>query len=257
MNSLPILISIPHGGLKKPQEIIDRLCISDSDIFYDIDPYVVDIYNIGKKVQKIIITDIARTFVDLNRSMLDLPPNNPDGLIKSMTCYKKSIYHKQKAPDLILTQQLIEKYYKPYHREIQKSIHDLNLQVCFDCHSMASVAPDISPDRNSKPRPLFCISNQNGQTSSNEMLKVLGESISNSFSIKKEEISFNNPFKGGYITKTYGNNPIPWIQIEMNRKMYLEKPWFDKEKMTIEKSRLQELNKMFSKSMELFIEGIL
>lgn len=256
MNRFPVLISIPHGGLKKPPELINRLCILDRDLFDDIDPYVVDIYNIGNNVEKVIFGEIARTFVDLNRSLQDLPPNNPDGLIKSMTCYQKPIYQKQKEPDLSETQQLIEKYYKPYHREIQKSLRVLNLQVCFDCHSMASFAPNISPDGKSKPRPLFCLSNQNGQTSSNEMLKILAKSISHSFSIKNEEIAFNNPFKGGYITKTYGNNPIPWIQIEMNRKMYLEKPWFDKETMIIEKSRLEELNKMFAKSLDLLFSEI-
>jgi N-formylglutamate amidohydrolase len=256
LNRFPILISIPHGGLKKPPELINKLCISDNDLFDDIDPYVVDIYNISNKVEKVIFGEIARTFVDLNRSLLDLPSNNPDGIIKSMTCYQKPIYQKQNEPDLFLTQQLIEKYYKPYHREIQKSLQALHLQVCFDCHSMSSVAPNISPDGNSKARPLFCLSNQNGQTSSNEMLKILAKSISHSFSIESKEITFNNPFKGGYITKTYGNNPVPWIQIEMNRKMYLEKPWFDKEKMTIEKSKLKELNKMFAKSIDLFCSEI-
>ena len=43
----------------------------------------------------------------------------------------------------------------------------------------------------------------------------------------RNEISINDPFHGGHITKTYGNKPVPWIQVEMNRDLYLTEPWFD------------------------------
>ena len=227
------------------------MCITDQDQFDDSDAFVIEIYDLGDKVQRVISSEIARAYVDLNRSLQDLPPKNPDGLIKSSTCYQKPIYHKGKEPDDSLKEKLIQLYYLPYHRLIQQSLHELDLQLCLDCHSMASTAPNISPDGNNKKRPLFCLSNQDGKTSSNEMIELLADCISESFCIDRKKISLNDPFHGGYITKTYGNNPIPWIQIEMNRKMYLEKPWFDKETMTIEKSRLQELNKMFSKCRKL------
>lgn len=55
----------------------------------------------------------------------------------------------------------------------------------------------------------------------------------------------NDPFHGGHITKTYGNNPVPWIQIEMNRDMYLSESWFDNEMLSMKTERLQELNNMF------------
>jgi formiminoglutamase len=76
---------------------------------------------------------------------------------------------------------------------------------------MASYAPNISPDGNKKKRSLFCLSNQDGKTSSKEMIILLADCIAESFEIDKSEIKLNDPFHGGYITKTYGNNPIPWI----------------------------------------------
>ncbi|QUC65272.1 N-formylglutamate amidohydrolase [Nitrosopumilus sp. K4] len=252
MKKLPILLSIPHGGATKPKEIINNLCITDKDLFNDSDPFVIEIYDLKDKVKKVIKTDIARAFVDLNRAPEDLPPNNPDGVIKSSTCYQKPIYSKRKEPDEELRRVLIETYYKPYHKLILKSIKDKDLKLCLDCHSMAAVAPDISPDGDKKERPLFCISNQDGKTASNEMINFLADCISKSFSIERKEIFLNDPFQGGYITRTYGNNPIPWIQIEMNRSLYLNKPWFNETKRIIDPSHLKKLNKNFEKSLELF-----
>ena len=240
----------------KPQELEGHLCITEHDQFDDSDPFVVEIYDLGDKVQRVIKTDIARAFVDLNRSLQDLPPKNPDGLIKSSTCYEKIIYIKDREPDESLRNTLIEMYYKPYHRTIQKSMHDLDLQLCLDCHSMAEIAPGISPDGNKKKRPLFCISNQDGKTASTKMMELLAECISDSFSVERSEISLNDPFHGGYITKTYGNNPIPWIQVEMNRILYLSKEWFDHDTMIIDKKRLEDLNQRFENTLVLFFDKI-
>ena len=256
MTKLPVLLSIPHGGVKKPKELEGHLCITDKDQFDDSDPFVVEIFNLGNKVERVISSEIARAYVDLNRSLQDFPPNNPDGLIKSSTCYQKPIYLKGKEPDDSLKEKLIQLYYLPYHRLIQKSMKELDLQLCLDCHSMASTAPSISPDGKNKKRPLFCLSNQNGKTSSAEMIELLANCISESFQIDRNGILLNDPFLGGYITKTYGNNPIPWIQIEMNRDLYLLEPWFDKNSLTLQESFSKNLNSQFEKSLNLFFSKI-
>jgi len=255
LSKLPVLLSIPHGGTKKPKELKNHLCISNKDQFDDSDPFVFEIYNLKNKVQKVISTEIARAYVDLNRSLQDLPPKNPDGLIKSSTCYQKPIYLKGKEPNDSLREKLIQFYYLPYHRLIQKSLQELDLQLCLDCHSMASTAPDISPDKKNRKRPLFCLSNQNGKTSSTEMIEFLADCISESFQIDRSGIFLNDPFLGGYITKTYGNNPIPWIQIEMNRDLYLLEPWFDKNSLTLQEFYLKKLNNKFEKSLNLFFRN--
>lgn len=254
--TLPILLSIPHGGRKKPPELGKITTISERDVFNDIDPFVIEIYDLGKNVQKVIKTEIARTFVDLNRSLQDMPPSNPDGLIKSMTCHKKQIYIPRMEPNENLRTILIDSYYYPYHREIQKSLHEYDLQLALDCHSMESTAPSIAPDKKSKERPLFCLSNQEGKTSSMEMIRVFAQSIAKAFSIDTSDIKLNDPFKGGYITQVYGNNPIPWIQVEMNRSLYLSDPWFDKDTLTIDSQRLKKLNQMFENALDLFTDEV-
>lgn len=239
-----------------PDELEENSCISGRDLFDDSDAYVNEIYDLGDRVARVVKTDIARAFVDLNRSLQDMPPRNPDGLIKSATCYNKPIYHRGRIPDESLRSILIERYYYPYHRMIQKSCRELDLQLCLDCHSMAAIAPNVSPDGNNKKRPTFCISNQEGKTSSEEMVNLLAECISKSFEIDKSEIFINDPFKGGHITRTYGNNPIPWIQIEMNRRLYLSEPWFDEENLTVDSKRLSALNRKFEYTLDIFFKNI-
>jgi len=256
LSSLPVLLSIPHGGTKKPVELDGSLCITNKDLFDDSDPFVVELYDLGDKVQRVIKTDVARAFVDLNRSLQEFPPVNPDGLIKSSTCYDKPIYSKGREPDDSLRTLLIQLYYLPYHDSIQKSIEELDLQLCLDCHSMASIAPNISPDGNKKPRPKFCLSNNDGQTSSQEMIELLASCISESFEIDKNEILFNDPFCGGYITKTYGKKPFPWIQIEMNRDLYLSQPWFDMDSLSVDPTRLHKLNKQFENCLNQFFSKL-
>ena len=236
----------------KPQELEGHLCITEHDQFDDSDPFVVEIYDLGDNVQRVIKTDIARAFVDLNRSLQDMPPDNPDGLIKSKTCYNKPIYTNGQEPDDHLKTMLIERYYNPYHQAIQKSIDGLDLRLCLDCHSMAPIAPYFSPDKTQSKRPLFCISNNDGKASSKEMIELLADSLSESYSIDRNEISLNDPFHGGHITRTYGNNPVPWIQVEMNRSLYLSKEWFDHETLQIDSKRLCVLNQMFENTLTKF-----
>ena len=250
---IPVLLSIPHGGQSRPAEIDQCDCIVDAKTVFDnSDPYVDVIYDLGDKVRHVVVADVARTFVDLNRSLHDVPPLVPDGIIKSCTCYGDPVYGDDGGPDEALRSLLIKQYYMPYHRNIQKSLRDMDLQLCIDCHSMAAVAPSISPDQKGKKRPTFCISNWDGRTSSEKMINVLADCIAESFSVARGEVHINDPFHGGYITRTYGDNPVPWIQVEINRSMYMAEPWFDKDTLLVDEGRLKELNGWFADSLELF-----
>jgi hypothetical protein len=42
------------------------------------------------------------------------------------------------------------------------------------------------------------------------------------------------------------------IQIELNRKLYLAKPWFDEEKLIVKEERLKQLKGMFVETLKIF-----
>lgn len=253
-SALPVLLSIPHGGTETPPELGGRLCITGHDLFDDGDPFTDRIYGLGGAVQKVVSASVARAFVDLNRSLQDMPPANPDGLIKSMTCYRKAIYCQGREPGRQLREALIDRYYAPYHREIQKAVLQPGLRLCLDCHSMAPYAPPHAsrPGTDRGRRPAFCLSNLDGKACPQETMELLAGCISESFGVGMGGISFNEPFRGGHITGTYGSNPVPWIQVEMNRDLYLAEPWFDGGSLSVKSRRLQELNAMFEGALRSF-----
>ncbi len=234
-----------------PKELEGRVVITKQEVFEDSDAYTKEIYDLGSKVLSVISTEYARAFIDMNRNLDDLPPKVPDGMIKSMTCYERPIYLEGKEPDEEIIEKLVSLYYEPYHKQIIHAINKLELELALDCHSMAESAPKISPDVGEK-RPSVCLGNCLDKTSSRETISKLAKCFEEAFDLPSEEVKINKPFTGKYTSLTYGLKPIPWIHVELNRKLFLEKPWFDKNSLNIDKSKLAELNKKFEKSLELF-----
>jgi formiminoglutamase len=252
MSKLPILISIPHGGTKIPAEISDRVCISKKDLFEDGDAFTREIYGIRDEVQAFVETDIARAFIDLNRETSDRPPHNPDGIIKSKTCHGQPIYSPELFLDEAIIESLIQKYYDPYHNKIRDLLHtEKEIQLALDCHTMEPVGPSISSDEG-KERPLLCLGNNYGKSCPDEWVQKLAECFQESFNLKEGEVKINEPFAGGHITRKYGNDPIPWIQIEMNRKLYLSAPWFDNKSFTVNPNRLNQIREAFKTGLIFF-----
>lgn len=255
MTKLPVFLSIPHGGFHTPEILKGRVFLQQDQIFEDGDASTIDIYNLTGKVAGVVYTDIARVFVDLNRSPDDRPPHNPDGVVKSVTCYEVPVYRKGKELNEQLINTLLSTYYEPYHKKIQKAMQQPGLELGLDCHSMAETPPPISPDHG-KHRPSICLGNVQGNSCSEEMTKKLARCFREAFELASSEIAINRPFSGGYITRTYGNKPVPWIQVEMNRKLYLSKPWFDPQSLSIKAERLKDLNKMFERALTLFFSNV-
>ncbi len=249
----PLLISIPHGGDKIPPEVRDRLRLGKKELFEDSDAFSKTIYNIGKTARSTLIFDIFRAIVDPNRQTDDLPPANPDGVIKSHTCYKKKIYRTDLHNDSRLVTELLSKYYNEYHNRIREEINRNDIAIAFDCHTMASKAPDIAPDKEMN-RPVITLGNYFGKSCDYQVTQKLAGSFIKVFGLDGNQVTINKPFAGGYITRNYGNRPVPWIQIEMNRCLYLDDRWFNAEKMEIKENRLKVLNKKFKMVVEKFFE---
>ncbi len=65
-----------------------------------------------------------------------------------------------------------------------------------------------------------------------------------------EQVALNDPFKGGYITRRHGGGRLPWIQVEMNRWLYLDTPWFDRDTLRVDPGRLAELRHRFRNALQ-------
>jgi formiminoglutamase len=259
MTPLPLLLSIPHGGRERPPELDELVALSDADLFDDGDAFADRIYDVGELVAHVETARVARAFVDLNRAEDDLPPENPDGVVKSMTCYEVPIYAEGSEPGRALIETLLARYHHPYHEALREAAGTPGLLAALDCHTMAEKPPPIAPDHDE--RPLFCLSDRNGATSPWALTEALGDAIAGAFEIPRDSVKRNRPFEGGFIVRTHGADGrapgnLPWIQVEMNRSLYLAEPWFDRSRLEVDAARLDELRERFATALRAFVDGV-
>ena len=152
------MISIPHGGDRIPPEVIDIVNITQKDIFYDSDTMALDLYDFKDKVAALVEMPVARAILDVNRAPDDLPPENPDGVVKTTTLQGKSVYKKEKFPRDDIIDILLNKYYFPYHIEITSLLKKQDIRLALDCHTMLEYAPATN-NSPGQARPLVCLSN--------------------------------------------------------------------------------------------------
>lgn len=250
---LPILISVPHGGTTIPPEVADRIRLTAREVLGDSDTFTCELYDLRQHVAAFIAYPIARAVVDVNRAPDDRPPKNPDGVIKSRTVQGLQVYREGGYPEEGLISTLLQTYYYPFHERVAEFLDAHGVQLALDCHSMLPIAPPTK-EHAGRPRPLICLSNRGdargmpkaGQgpiTCPPEWLQALADSFRRVFAAEDGQIKLNEPFAGGYISQHHHQRTgIPWIQIELNRKLYLAEPYVDPHRLQVIEERIRELN---------------
>lgn len=236
-SKLPILFSVPHGGIRIPGKLQSLCSLDTAAILRDGDTWARELYALKEQAAYYIDTDIARAVIDLNRAPDDLPPENPDGLVKTVTTEGKQVWKDKNGLPFELVEELKKRYYYPYHLEIKKISKNKNLLIGIDCHTMLAVEPGSDPDRQIF-RPLICISNGGNSfgksageplTAPESLISALADAFIIEFQHEDVEVNtysrlvgVNQPFRGGYIIKHHGGcNNMPWIQLEFSRALYL------------------------------------
>lgn len=222
---LPLLLSVPHAGLRVPEEVVRQCKLSLAEIVEDGDEGAAEIYALSGEVDAYVTTDIARAIVDLNRSEDD---RRSDGVVKTHTCTNVPVYDAPLSSDTI--ENLLESYYRPYHERLcELSAEGPRLGI--DCHTMMATGPPIGPLAGQE-RPRICISDGEGKTCPPESFAIVVASFREAFGF---EPAINHPFTGGYITRRHALE-MPWIQLEVSRAPFLQPT--DKRALVLEALRL-------------------
>lgn len=256
MEKLPVLLSIPHGGIEVPEEIADKVCLDKYELFHNSDACTLELFDHSSGVAEVVSTNISSAIVDVDRAKAALPPKEVDGVFKYKTNQGKMIYCEDFAPDQQLMNRLIENYYEPYHRKIAYRLKEKDVKLAIDCHTMNNIAPSNAEDAN-QPRPLISLGNAKGKSCDYEILERLADCIQVTFNIGDMDVAINKPTDGGYITKKYGKNPIPFIYLGINKSLYLQDAYFDADKLTVKQSRIDDLNNRFYDSLKLFSKVVM
>ena len=231
----PILITVPHAGNIYPDLFIKNLKINLCEV-RRIEDYqsnkILD--QIDEQMADIIIAQCSRAVVDLNRSrnaidhsmftqVFEHEPVSEKQMIKyGLGVFPNKIFGKTilKTPlPFSYAIHMLEHYYDPFHKSLNKQIMYLNntFGFCYhiDLHTMPSKAL-----LNFKKEPDIVLGDNFGKSCSIGLINY----FQNVFQENGFTVEVNNPYAGGFITRNYGNpsKGVHTIQIEINRKIYMD-----------------------------------
>ena len=245
----PILISFPHDGIYFPTHI--KLNFNESGLKNtDCDWYIYELYKSALEREiSFIRPKFSRYVVDLNRSPggeLLYPGKMETGICPLTTFNGISIYLSGNQPDEHEIRSRIETYWQPYHDQIQselKRIKDKHgYAILWEAHSIRGEVPElfagVLPDLN--------FGTADGRSCSKEIIDRI---LRYADSASNYSIALNERFKGGYITRHYGDpeKGIHAIQLEINQNNYLE----DSEDPKIDYDKAQQLSRLLRSLLQL------
>jgi formiminoglutamase len=207
--TLPLLLSVPHAGLRIPPEVRGRCVLTPEEVVADGDDGAAEIYDLNSEVAAYVATDVARAIVDLNRAEED---RSKDGVVKTHTCWDVPVYG-EPLPDE-LTEALLDRYYRPYHERLT-NLGRRRVRLGIDCHTMAAAGPPVGPDPGAD-RPWICLGNAE-KTCPGSWLRSLADCFERAFGVRP---SLNDPFRGGHIVRRHSTE-MPWVQLEISRGPFL------------------------------------
>jgi len=206
---LPLLVSVPHGGVEVPREVEAKVALDRNQIIKDGDEGAARVYSIADDVAGYVSTRIARAVLDVNRDETD---RREDGVVKKSTCWGIRVYREPLSEQEI--ESLLENYYRPYHRRLAELAPGMRLGI--DCHTMSAVGPPVGPDPGAE-RPPICLSDAGHTTCPQSWTEGLAEIMRRVFGT---QVAVNSPFRGGYIIRSHCRE-IPWVQLELSRAPFM------------------------------------
>lgn len=218
-----LLISFPHVGTTIPADqqhrYTDRALESE-----DTDWFLNRLYAFAADLgATLIVPRFSRYLVDLNRSSDNAPmypgQNNTE-LCPTHHFTGDTLYHEHLAPDASEIARRVGNYWQPYHDALRneltriQSIH--SHAVLFDAHSIKSDLPWLFDGQ----LPHMSVGTANGgscaQSLQDAVMRVFASQTAFSHVL-------NGRFKGGHITRHFGNpsEGIHAIQLEMCWRSYM------------------------------------
>ena len=139
--TLPLLVSVPHAGLRVPAEV-ERLCaLTPQEVAADGDGGAAEIYAFEDEVGAFVTTDVARAVIDMNRSRDDI---RADGVVKTHTCWNVPVWNRPLSQAEV--DGLLDEYHRPYHERLTELGRSGEWMLGVDCHTMAATGPPLGPD---------------------------------------------------------------------------------------------------------------
>lgn len=220
--TIGMLISMPHNGQEIPQNIANNMVPNSLNIA-DTDWYIDKLYDFAKAMGIYTLTPKhSRYVIDLNRNpsgeVLYKGESNTE-LCPTTAFDSSPLYLENKTPTTQEVANRIEHYWQPYHCVLKNTLAELKKEhgkvVLLDAHSILSRVPRFFEGK----LPDFNFGNAGGLSCDEKLIEDI-----KSIDFHPYSSVYNGRFKGGYITRTYGDpiNNIHAIQLELSQDTYMD-----------------------------------
>jgi N-formylglutamate deformylase len=224
----PLLVSLPHNGTAVPADIAARLVPAALRV-PDTDWHVARLYDFARELgASIIVPKYSRYVVDLNRPPDDVslyPGQNTTGLCPTVQFSGESVYIEGAEPSPAEVAARVDRYWRPYHTALAQELAHLRSMhgraVLWEGHSIRSVVPFLFDGR----LPDFNLGTAAGKSCSPQLQQRLAGVLA---AQEKYTSVLNGRFKGGYITRHYGDpdSGIDAVQLELAQCNYMDEDSF-------------------------------
>lgn len=223
----PLLISMPHAGTYVPPEVAARFTEPARQV-PDTDWHLPRLYACARELgASVLVANYSRFVVDQNR-----PPDNASlypgqsvtGLCPLDTFGDEPVYLPGQEPDEQEIAQRREAVWRPYHQQLERELARLRSLhgrvVLWDAHSIRSIVPRFFEGR----LPDLNFGTADGASCApglSARLMAAAQADGRYSSV------LNGRFKGGYITRRYGNpeQGVHAVQLEMAQCCYMQEHW--------------------------------
>ena len=226
---VPLLISLPHDGSHIPADISDWMQ-PNARRSPDTDWHVGRLYQplaeqLGASVIK---PDASRYVVDLNRPADGhalYPGQRETGLVSTIGFDGDPLYREGRTPDAAEVQRRIAEFWQPYHQalanELSRLCEEHGRAVLWEGHSIRSRVPMLFEGR----LPDFNLGTASGESCGSALQERLQSCLD---SQSRFSVAVNGRFKGGYITRHYGNPAagVQAVQLELVQLNYMDEDSF-------------------------------
>ena len=242
---VPIILSIPHCGIEFPDEVVGDFIPEQVKSVDDTDWFLQDLYDFAPELGiTTVYAKYSRWVIDLNRDPESAPLYNDGRIITGLTTTTdflgNPIYKEGQVPNVEEVKRRLDKYYWPYYKQVQgfldQRIKEFGKVILWDAHSIRELVPTIRTEA----FPQMILGDNDEQSADKKFIDITLKNLSS-----KYQVNHNDPFKGGHITRYFGNpeKNIHGLQLERNKNLYMD----DAERQ-FDEARANEMREVLKKN---------
>jgi len=251
---VPIILSIPHCGTEFPEEVKEDYIPEQMESVDDTDWFLQDLYNFAPALGiTTVYAKYSRWVIDLNRDPESAPLYTDGRIITGLTSTTDflgdPIYNEGKEPSQIEVERRLLEYYWPYYKQVQsfldERIKKFGKVILWDAHSIREMVPTIRREA----FPEMILGDNDEKSADKKFIDITLKNLESGY-----KVSHNTPFKGGHITRYFGNpsKNIHGLQLERNKNLYM-----DDSERNFDEARANKMRIVLKQNFEELIKAVM